>query len=334
MSLMAWLRRGLVAVLALVAVVALVPAADAQQPTSVNPRASSVQEDQLLRQLQQVDGRITIPDTRAGVLIQPSGREWQVFHQGTMRTVGAIAVLGVLALLVVFYVTRGRIMIDAGPSKSKILRFNTFERFVHWLTAGAFIALALTGLNITFGKSVLLPLIGPEAFTAVSQMGKYVHNYVSFPFMLGLVFMFLVWAVHNLPNATDVAWIKAGGGLLKKGVHPPAKKFNAGQKLIFWSVILGGTALSITGVILLFPFASGLSIADMQLAQIIHGLISLVLIGIMLAHIYIGSVGMEGALDAMASGEVDLNWAKEHHSLWVKEEAGKSAAVSRPAPAE
>ena len=65
--------------------------------------------------------------------------------------------------------------------------------------------------------------------------------------------------------------------------------------------------------------------AEMQLSQLWHAIVSFALIGIILAHIYIGSLGMEGAYDAMGSGEVDLNWAKEHHSLWVEEVQAKEA---------
>lgn len=310
----------------------------AQQPTSVNPTASSVKEDQLLQALKPGDtlqGRATIPDPKAPHLIKPGGRDWTAFHQGTMHWVGGIAILGLLGATLLFWMVRGRIRIDSGPSNQRILRFGAFERFTHWLTALCFIVLAVTGLNITFGKFLLLPLIGPEAFTAFSQLGKYAHNYLAFPFMLGVLFTFLVWVRHNIPDGVDVKWFAEGGGLLKKG-HPPAKKFNGGQKIIFWSAVLGGAALSVTGLMLLFPFTWAPTMAGMQLSQIVHGIIGMVLIGIMIGHIYIGSVGMEGASDAMTSGEVDLNWAKEHHSLWVEEEMSKSKSGTIPnaVPAE
>jgi formate dehydrogenase subunit gamma len=323
------LRRLLAALLLCVGLGASLPAF-AQQPTSVNPTASSVNEEQLFRQLNPtVSGRITIPDERAGVLIQPAGRDWRSFHQGTLLWLGGLAILGMGAVVAVFYAMRGKIRIDAGPSSVRIQRFNGFERFVHWLTAICFIVLALSGLNITFGKYVLLPLLGADFFATISQLGKYAHNFLSFPFMLGLVLMLLVWIKDNLPAGGDLAWIKAGGGLIGGG-HPPARKFNAGQKLIFWSVILGGAAISVSGVLLLFPFVAT-DIAGMQLAQIVHGVVSVLLIAIMIGHIYIGSVGMEGAFDAMGSGEVDLNWAKEHHSLWVAETQGGKAGRAQPA---
>lgn len=151
--------------------------------------------------------------------------------------------------------------------------------------------------------------------------------------MLGLTLSFLVWISHNIPNKVDLEWMKQGGGLLKKGVHPPVKKFNAGQKVIFWATTLGGAALSFTDVMLLFPeveiLGFGATQADWQFYQLIHGLVAAGLSFIIIAYIDIGSVGMEGAFDAMGKGEVDLNWAKEHHLLWVEEEHAKA----RGAPA-
>jgi formate dehydrogenase subunit gamma len=224
-------------------------------------------------------------------------------------------------------------MIDAGPSKARILRFGTFERFIHWLTAGCFIVLALSGLNITYGKSLLLPIIGPSAFTGLSTFLKLAHNFLAFPFMFGLALMFVVWVKDNIFNRVDIAWFKAGGGLVGSG-HPPAKKFNGGQKMIFWSVILGGLGLSVSGWFLLFPYLAG-SVNDLQFWNTVHAVISVLLIAAMLAHAYIGSIGMEGAFDAMGTGEVDLNWAREHHSLWVAEEARKGhGAIPQAVPAE
>src|SRR5664279_4872237 len=97
------------------------------------------------------------------------------------------AIVGAIALLVIFYLVRGTVRIESGRSGRKVVRFNAFERFVHWLTATCFVVLALTGLNITFGRPLLLPLIGPTAFTTFSEGAKYAHNFTSFPFTLGVV---------------------------------------------------------------------------------------------------------------------------------------------------
>lgn len=320
------------AVLGLVFIVAAGPIK--AQP--VTPTASTAKEEQLLSTLKQIDGRVSIPDQKSSVLMQPAGQDWRKMHNTTVFWVGAGSILGMMVLLTLFYSIRGRIMIDSGPSSHKILRFNGFERFIHWLTASSFIVLALSGLNVSFGKYLLLPLIGPEAFSNLSQLAKYAHNFVAFPFIIGLVFMFLIWVRDNIPDGSDINWLKAGGGLMSKGHHPPAKKFNAGQKMIFWVVVGGGGVLAATGLMLLFPF-SGTLIADMQLGQTIHGLLSGLVIAVMLAHIYIGTIGMEGAIDAMTTGEVDLNWAREHHSLWVAEVEAQEASdhgKAKSVPAE
>lgn len=318
--------RTLFAALALMFVTVGAPAQAQQAPAGqVNPTLQSVREDQLLQALkpggqQEIGGRISIPDGKASTLIRPAGREWRDFHQGTLIWIGAISILGMLALLTAFRLIRGRIAISGGRAGTTITRFNGFERFIHWTTAGTFVVLAITGLSLTFGKSVMIPIMGEFAFARWAQIGKYLHNYLAFPFMIALTIMFLMWVRHNIPGAIDIKWFMQGGGLIGKG-HPEAKKFNGGQKVIFWATILGGLALSVSGVYLLFPYQAG-GVLNLQFWNVIHSLVGVVLIAVMLAHAYIGSIGMEGAFDAMGSGEVDLNWAKEHHSLWVAEQMG------------
>jgi formate dehydrogenase subunit gamma len=246
-------------------------------------------------------------------------------------------------LLALFFAIRGRIRVESGMSGQTIERFNSIERFAHWLTAICFIVLALTGLNMLYGKHALLPALGPEAFAALTLAGKYAHNYLAFGFMAGVVLMFVLWVRDNLPNKYDMHWISEAGGLFTKGVHPPSRKFNFGQKLIFWAVVLGGGSLSLSGIALLFPFQIAVfeptfqalnaigfrlpteisAMEEMQLSQVWHGIVGLIMIAIILAHIYIGSLGMEGAFAAMGSGQVDENWAREHHNVWVAELKGE-----------
>ncbi|MXQ06342.1 formate dehydrogenase subunit gamma [Alphaproteobacteria bacterium GH1-50] len=299
----------------------------------------------------------------ATLLVQDSGMSWLEFREGPLRTYGGYFLLGVIGLLALFFLIRGRIRIGAGRSAATILRFKAIERFGHWLLAGSFILLGLTGLFTLYARLAIgRPETGlsDEASIMARQDGawletallgaKWIHNNVSWAFMLALVLVFVMWVIHNLPDKTDIKWLLQGGGIFTKA-HPPAKKFNAGQKLIFWSVIVLGASISASGLSLLFPFelpmfaktfallngtglpeAVGLGAlpetltphAEMQLSQAWHAIVSFVLMGIIIAHIYIGSVGMEGAYDAMGSGEVDLNWAKEHHSLWVEEVQSKN----------
>lgn len=320
-------------------------------------------DPELWRALRYNEADVTSQVRGPGVtfLVQDSGMEWLLFREGPLRVYGGYFLLGVLVLLTLFYLLRGRIRISHGRSGVTITRFGAVERFGHWLLAGSFILLGITGLISLFGRLNLIPLIGKESYAAIALASKWIHNNVSWAFMLALVMVFVMWVIHNLPNRHDLVWFAKGGGLIGSG-HPPAKKFNAGQKLIFWSVILLGGSISASGLALLFPFElnmfaptfakiNSLGVsgwfgmaplpevltphAEMQLAQAWHAIISFVLIGIIVAHIYIGSVGMEGAYDAMGSGEVDLNWAKEHHSLWVEEvQAKKGKAPDGATPAE
>jgi len=319
------LRHFLVA-LTLVAGFLLAGPALAQQPSSVAPNASAVKEDQLVQQLDTIRGLGTIPDTTSYTLEQLGGPEWRGFHNVTLRWIGAVAILGIFALLVIFYLSRGMVRIESGRSGRLIVRFNAFERFVHWMTATCFVILAISGLNITFGRPLLLPLMSPEAFTAWSEWAKYAHNYLSFPFTLGVVLIFFMWLAGNMPNRVDVEWFKRGGGIVGHD-HPPAERFNGGQKAVYWIVVIGGAAMAISGYVLIFPFY-GTDIGGMQRAEMIHGIIAMLFIAAMLGHIYIGTLGMEGAFEAMGSGTVDVNWAKEHHQLWLDDEEAKI----QPAP--
>src|SRR5258707_1493194 len=192
-------------------VVAASMPANAQQ---VNPTASSVKEQQLLQELNRIQGRVSIPDQRSGVLEQPAGRDWREFRNVTLRWIGGIAILGMLAVLVIFYLRRGMVRIEGGRSGRTIVRFTAFERFVHWMTATCFVVLAVSGLNITFGRPLLLPLIGFEAFSEWSQWAKYAHNYLSFPFTIGVLLIFLMWIGGNIPNKAAVYLMKRVAGLV------------------------------------------------------------------------------------------------------------------------
>ena len=295
----------------------------------------------------------------AATLIQDGGMRWLTFREGPLATYGAYLMGGTLLALVFFFLIRGRIRIDGEVTGRTVLRFKSFERFGHWLLAGSFILLGITGLVSLFGRKVLIPAFGHDAFSTIAVGSKWIHNNVSWAFMLALIMIFVMWVIHNLPDKTDIKWLMKGGGIFTKS-HPPAKKFNAGQKLIFWSVIVLGTSISATGVALLFPFelnmfagtfdkmnswgiSSLLGLGElrtelapheeMQYAQLWHAIVSFVLMAIIIAHIYIGSVGMEGAYDAMGSGEVEEQWAREHHSIWAEEAiADRDSGGSDPAP--
>lgn len=307
-----------------------------------------------------MEGFVGIPDQKEGVLVQASGQVWRSVHTGALLRWGGWGLAIVVVLIGIFYVWRGTIAIEHGKSGHLVERFNAIERFAHWLLASTFIVLAITGLNMLFGRRLFLSRPGdinvaPDFssaqgfYASLTYWGKIVHDFSSWGFIAGLILVFVLWVGQNIPNKADLEWLAKGGGLFSKGVHPPSRKFNAGQKVIFWLVVILGGTLAFSGLCLLFPFQispwSGtfaflnhfgfglptklLAIQEMQLSQLWHAIVALVLIAVIIGHIYIGTLGMEGAFDAMGTGKVDENWAREHHSVWVDEmaEANKDAAA-------
>ncbi|MDB5651634.1 MAG: formate dehydrogenase, gamma subunit [Hyphomicrobiales bacterium] len=295
-----------------------------------NPTADSVNEDSLFKQESKIDGRVTIPDQRSANLIQPQGREWRDFHERWLPWIAGTAILGMLILLCLFYMIRGRVRSDFSDSGGKILRFNFLERFTHWMVATCFVILALSGLNYFFGKRLLMPLMGPAAFGEFSQWAKYSHNFFAWPFTLGVLMMVVLWLRDNIPTQVDWAWLKGGGGIIGHR-HVSAGRFNAGQKIVFWGVTLGGLAMFLSGLSLIFPFTL-FGVNGMQLVNVTHGLIGGLFIAGILAHIYIGTLGMEGAFEAMGTGTVDIAWARQHHDLWVEGETNPAMVDDRKLP--
>lgn len=297
----------------------------------------------------------------ASVLIQDGGMPWLQFRQGPLAKYGGYLLLGTIALLAVFFVLRGRVKLDYAKTGHTVTRFKTFERASHWLLASSFILLGLTGLLTLFGRIFVAPYISRDFNATLLLVSKYIHNNVAWAFIVALIAVFVLWVWHNIPNRTDITWFAQAGGIIGSK-HPPAKKFNGGQKIIFWSVILLGGSISLSGVSLLFPFELPMFMKtfdlmrsvgitelpiygplpiglapheEMQYAQAWHAIVAFVLMAIIIAHIYIGSIGMEGAYDAMGTGEVDEAWARQHHSLWLEELEKKGKVTHKDAtPAE
>jgi formate dehydrogenase subunit gamma len=285
--------------------------------------ASRDENWELLRERGFLEGRVVLPDEKLEVLQQPQGRTWRGLHNEEIVFGGGIAIFGFSLLLALFLAWRGRVPVEEGFSGRRIERFDAFERANHWVTAASFLLIALSGLLLLYGQYLLKPLLGAEGYHAWALVAVYVHMAFALPFVLGVVAMFVLWVRQNGFSRIDLQWLKRFGGFLpgQKG-HPPARRFNTGQKLIFWAVVLGMLSLLATGLSLMFPFF-WLEITGMQAAQLLHAAIGLAMVAVIIGHIYIGTVGMEGAFDAMWRGDVDCNWAEEHHDLWVAERQGR-----------
>jgi len=235
--------------------------------------------------------------------------------------------------IVAFYAIKGAIRLHDNPTGRLIERFNSLERIAHWSTAISFVILALSGLTILFGKFVLLPVIGYTLFAWLTALAKNLHNFIGPFFILSTLLMIAVYVKDNFWRAGDGTWIARAGGMLT-GEHVPSGRFNFGEKGWFWvGVVLLGIVMSVTGLILLFPNFDQLR-TTMQQANVFHVIGAVVFIALSFGHIYLGTVGVEGAYQAMRTGYVDEVWAKEHHELWYQDvKSGKVAAKSTDATA-
>ena len=276
----------------------------------------------MLRQRDRVVGLSSLPYVNADVFERPAGRTWRRGQEDVATHVGAIAILGTAFLLAAFLAIRGRVPIVHGQSGRTIKRFNFLERGNHWMTAASFIGLALTGVVIAFGETLILPLFGEPTLGWLGWLSTWGHMMFAPPFFIGICVMAAIWTIGNLPSRLDIPWLARFGGFFSdSGDHPSARRFNAGQKLSFWAATLGGLVMVVTGVTLMFPyFWVGLEL--MSWVMVIHAVVGLLLIAFFIGHIYIGTVGMQDAFWAMWTGDVDWNWAAEHHDLWLAELTG------------
>ncbi|ESR24579.1 formate dehydrogenase subunit gamma [Lutibaculum baratangense] len=289
------------------------------------------EDDPLLQDPAFHAGSSTLPGRAMQVFEQPQGRDWRSTRNGLISYGGGFLVFGVTALLAFFLAIRGRVEVKEGFSGRTVQRFNLIERANHWMTAVSFLLLALTGIVILYGTNIIRPWLGPSLFGDLAQGSVWLHMALLVPFTLGISLMFAMWVWQNIITGIDLKWLKKGGGMVNPNVEPPpAPRFNAGQKIIFWLVVIGGFTLIATGIIMMFPFIV-FGYDGMQLAQSIHAGAALAMIAVIIGHIYIGTVGMEGAFDAMWSGRVDRNWAHEHHLIWYEKLVRKGKAPPEPA---
>jgi len=288
----------------------------------------------------------TVRGREMEVLIQPparflgqpfpttAGEAWRQFRNGPVMFYGGVLLALVLAAIAVLYLAKGPIKLHERPTGRKVPRFNAFERTVHWTTAISFCVLGLTGLIVLFGKHILLPVLGYTVFAWLTQLSKWLHNFIAPLFMVAVLIMIVMWLRDNLPRAYDWQWFRGVYGFFLRGRHIPSGRFNAGEKTWFWFGVIGLSVLvSVSGLILLFPNFDQTR-ATMQDAWAVHVIAALIYIAMSLGHIYMGTIGVEGSYRAMRDGEVDETWAKEHHAIWYDEvKAGRPTAAGGAVPA-
>ena len=279
----------------------------------------------------------SVPGRETNVLIQTDGQGWRARRNGFWSVASGWLIVAVLAILAVAYVVFGTARLDHPETGRKILRFTQVERWVHWTVAITWIILAISGLVMLFGKNIVLPVIGYTLFSALAGLSKNLHNLLGPLFFVSLLVMIVTFIRHNFPRVYDLAWLLKLGGLLSKG-HVPSGKFNAGEKLWFWGGVLTvGIVVSLSGLVLDFPNFDQTR-ATMQTANIVHLIGASLFIAFGMGHIYLGTLGVGGAYQAMKTGVVDEEWAREHHGYWYEDVksgkvdayVGEARPVSQP----
>jgi formate dehydrogenase subunit gamma len=267
----------------------------------------------------------TVVGRETNVLIQSQGETWRALRVPIIFWGGVLVAIGILGLAV-FYLLRGPLDVGEGERRGGRLieRFSPLDRYAHWLLAITWVTLAITGLILSLGKSVLLPLIGYTLFSWLAILAKNLHNFVGPILIVAIPFMFVRYIRDNGIGMDDVKWFVNIIGYFK-GHEYPSKRFNAGEKLVFWFVlVLFSTILVVTGLVLVFPNFDQTR-GTMQIANVVHMITAYLAIALALVHVYLGTIGMVDAYKAMRYGYVDESWAKHHHLRWYEDiAAGRS----------
>ncbi|MSQ54943.1 MAG: formate dehydrogenase subunit gamma [Betaproteobacteria bacterium] len=342
----------------LIAALAFAACAYAQQPAPV-PTLDESAKQQQQRQVEQPGNNApvwrdvrsgesnytSIPGREGGVLIQPqarfpgqdgmstAGEAWRKFRNGPITFYGGWLIVLVCLVIAAIYFVQGPIGTHDKPTGRVITRFSLAERWAHWTMGISFVVLGISGLVMLFGKHVLLPVIGYTLFASLTLLLKNLHNFVAPLFMVSLLVFIVMYVRDNLPEKGDLAWLMRAHRMFF-GEHLPSGRFNAGEKVWFWvGVVVLCLVVSVSGLVLLFPNFDQLR-TTMQQAHVVHVVAGVLVIVFSLGHIYMGTVGVEGAYGNMRDGVTDEAWAKEHHELWYNEvKSGKIPAKAADAAA-
>jgi len=270
----------------------------------------------------------SVKGRETGVLIQTYGETWRQLKNAWITPIIGWLIAAVVVVIGAFYKRRGAIKVHGAPTGRLIERFTPLERYTHWVVGISFAILGITGLIMMLGKYVLLPVIGYTLFAWLAQLSKHLHNFAGPVFIVSLLVFIVMFIRDNLPRLYDLKWFAKLGGMVS-GEHVPSGKFNAGEKVWFWiGVVILSLVVSASGLVLDFPNFDQVR-AIMIEANVVHAIAAGAVMAASLGHIYLGTLGVEGAYEAMRNGYVDEAWAKEHHEYWYNDvKSGKVKAAT------
>lgn len=294
-----------------------------------------------------VTGYSSLPKSEApeaGNLIQPfvqypgsrltnAGEAWRQVRNDWIIPYGSALLLIVVVALALYYFGKGSLALHGAETGRKIERFTPFERAAHWSNAIAFVILAVSGVVMAFGKFFLLPVIGSTLFGWLTYVLKNAHNFAGPLFAVSLLVVIGTFIKDNLPRKEDITWLVQGGGMFS-GQEVASHRFNAGEKVLFWGgvfllgFIVVGSGLMLDKLIPGLIYERG----TMQIAHMTHAVATVLMMAMFLGHIYMGTIGMDGAYKAMKTGYVDETWAREHHAYWYDDVKAGNIPAQRSQP--
>lgn len=204
---------------------------------------------------------------------------------------------------------------------SFVPRYNAVERSTHWTLALSFVVATISGLALFHPAFWFLSgLLGGGVWS------KTLHPWAGLVMFIAFVPMALWYWRDNLIRSYDIAWMKRlPEVLMNTGKDlPQIDKYNAGQKMLFWSIIGSLVVLLVSGFVLWFDTDYKLPVLAVRLSGAAHVAAAFVLFMGMIVHIYSAVFWIRGSMRAMVRGEVKVGWARHHHPLWYKRVAGKS----------
>ena len=260
-----------------------------------------------------------------GSRLTNAGEAWREVRNKWLIPYGGSLLLIVVLAIGIFYFSKGMIKNHAPDTGREIERFTPFERAAHWCNAIAFTILGVSGVVMAFGKFFLLPVVGGTLFGWLTYVLKNMHNFAGPLFAVSLAIVFFTFLRDNWPQKGDVNWLLKGGGLFG-GEEPASNRFNAGEKIVFWGGVFFLGLVVVSSGFVLDKLLPGLVYerSTMQIAHMVHAIATVLMMAMFIAHIYLGTIGMQGAYQGMKTGYVDETWAKEHHGYWYDDvKAGK-----------
>ncbi|AJE13609.1 MULTISPECIES: formate dehydrogenase subunit gamma [Stutzerimonas] len=200
--------------------------------------------------------------------------------------------------------------------KHDIERYTPSQRSNHWAVAILFVLAALSGLALfhpaLFGLS---GLFGGGTWTRI------LHPFIGVAMFVFFLVLAIRFAGHNRIEARDRQWLRQINDVVhnREEKLPPVGRYNAGQKLLYWTLVLSMLVLLFSGIVIWREyFSSFFGITTLRLAAVLHALAAFVLIVSIIVHIY-AAIWIKGSMGAMLYGTVSRAWARKHHPLWAKE---------------